>query len=198
MESAEADDELEESQLDEEGGGDADDGEAEEEDDVGQKRQRSSALVTKKKHLDTLLARQQTYTGELEELESEEVNGMLRSNRRRRMVRLVEYLLPRTKAAVEKAEQAVVMAADAQTRKEEVEAKKRQRAAEESESKKPMSKEGVIMLVRMKLQRDVEFNNTCDKVDSVWDHIHADFMDKVSQWELPASDGRSKMALVNR
>ena len=67
-----------------------------------------------------------------------------------------------------------------------------------SEASRGMSAEGVCTLVSLRLSLEHRFVNTSDVNSRVWEHIHAQFMKKVSDGTIASSDGRSWQALSKR
>ena len=61
-----------------------------------------------------------------------------------------------------------------------------------------MTDAGVLILVESVAKFQHRFDNTSDKADAVWQHVHAHFMKSVTKGELPESDGRSAAALQKR
>ena len=97
-------------------------------------------------------------------------------------------------AAVKVLEEAKALAAA----RIEADLKKQQQAAEKAEMSKPMTDAGVLILVESVAKFQHRFDNTSDKADAVWQHMHAHFMKSVTKGELPESDGRSAAALQKR
>ena len=71
-------------------------------------------------------------------------------------------------------------------------------ALAKEEVTKSLSEAGTIVLCQLRGKYAKQMDNTSDKVDSVWAHIHRDFMKEVTKGELPTSDGRSAAALQKR
>jgi len=78
-------------------------------------------------------------------------------------------------------------AAAASAMKAQREAAKRLKA----ENARAMTETGVVALVRLKLDYQTRFDDSSNKSDLVWAHIHADIKSKVEKGELPQSDLRS-------
>ena len=68
-------------------------------------------------------------------------------------------------------------------------------AAAKEEATKALSEAGAIRLCELRGKYSKQIDNSSDKVDAVWAHIHRDFMKDVEKGDLPTSDGRSAAAL---
>ncbi|KAL1519627.1 hypothetical protein AB1Y20_023138 [Prymnesium parvum] len=66
------------------------------------------------------------------------------------------------------------------------------------EAKEHMSAAGVAMLVELKMKYEPMFNNHVDKVESVWEQLHKEFMKEILEGRLPPGDERSVQALKAR
>ena len=75
---------------------------------------------------------------------------------------------------------------------------KQARKAEELEARSFMSDAGAELLVDLKMKYESKFNNNSDKVESVWEHLHADFIAAVRDGRLPPGDERSLASLKTR
>jgi hypothetical protein len=82
--------------------------------------------------------------------------------------------------------------------KEALEKKREELRAQKAEETRVMSDAGVMMLVQIRLSYQSRFDNRSDNTDSIWAHIHNDFMKKVTEGDLPHSDGRNVQALEKR
>ena len=78
------------------------------------------------------------------------------------------------------------------------EKKKLEKAAEREEESRNMSEAGAMQLVSIRLSYQESFDNSSDKADKIWEHIHDDFMKRVDDGNLPPGDGRSQTALEKR
>ena len=61
-----------------------------------------------------------------------------------------------------------------------------------------MTAEGVCTLVSLRLSLEHRFVNTSDVNTRVWEHIHAQFIEKVNDGTVASSDARSWQALSKR
>ena len=75
--------------------------------------------------------------------------------------------------------------------KDALEKKREELRAQKAEETRVMSDAGVMMLVQIRLSYQLRFENRSDTTDAIWAHIHNDFMKKVTDGQLPHSDGRS-------
>ena len=91
---------------------------------------------------------------------------------------------------VEEAKRAMAAAIEAARRKEKEKAQK-------EEITRALSEAGSIKVVELWVspKYQARLNNTSDTVQSVFDHIHADFVKAVRKGELPSTDERSAAAL---
>jgi hypothetical protein len=61
-----------------------------------------------------------------------------------------------------------------------------------------VSDAGALVLVETVAKFQHRFDNTSDRADSIWEHIHYEFMTRVRSGELPFADGRGAAALQKR
>ena len=113
--------------------------------------------------------------------------------------------LERARGKVEKFERELeVLARDLQVAQEaaveraNLEKKREELRVQKEEDTRHMSDAGAMMLVEIRLSYQSRFDNTSDKADAIWAHIHSDFMKKVHDGDLPQSDGRNVQALEKR
>ena len=90
------------------------------------------------------------------------------------------------------------VAQDAAVERANIEKKREELRAQKEEDTRHMSDAGAMMLVEIRLSYQSRFDNTSDKADAIWAHIHSDFMKKVHDGDLPQSDGRNVQALEKR
>ena len=90
------------------------------------------------------------------------------------------------------------VAQDAAVEKANIEKKREELRMQKEEETRNMSDAGAMMLVEIRLSYQSRFDNTSDKADAIWAHIHSDFMKKVNDGDLPQSDGRNVQALEKR
>ena len=83
----------------------------------------------------------------------------------------------------------------ATTAKSVAEAKAKQ-VAEKEETNRPMTEQGLMALVEVRIKYQHRFDNSSDKSDSIWEHVRVDFMRRVASGALPPTDGRSTAALT--
>ena len=70
--------------------------------------------------------------------------------------------------------------------------------AEKVEETRNLSEAGAMHLVTLRLKYQSRFDNTSDKADAIWAHIHDEFMKLVENGDLVQTDGRSAQALEKR
>ena len=90
------------------------------------------------------------------------------------------------------------VAQDAAVEKANIEKKREELRMQKEEETRNMSDAGAMMLVEIRLSYQSRFDNTSDRADTIWAHIHSDFMKKVNDGDLPQSDGRNVQALEKR
>ena len=76
--------------------------------------------------------------------------------------------------------------------------KKAARDLATAEANRPLSEAGQEVLTELRMQFDHKFNNTSDKAEAVWAHVHKEFSAAVDKGQLPESDRRSVTALTRR
>ena len=113
--------------------------------------------------------------------------------------------LEKSRAKVVKFERALVelrgelqVAQKAAADKAAAEKKRLEKAAEKEEETRNMSEAGAMQLVTIRLKYQSRFDNTTDKADAIWAHIHDEFIQLVEKGDLPSTDGRSAQALQTR
>jgi hypothetical protein len=90
------------------------------------------------------------------------------------------------------------VAQDAAVERANIEKKREELRVQKEEDTRHMSDAGAMMLVEIRLSYQSRFDNTSDKADAIWAHIHSDFMKKVNDGDLPQSDARNVQALEKR
>lgn len=164
------------------------------------KRTRATKIEAKQKVLLAARCRLQKLEEEREALVSALADNALNAAGKKKLEK-AEERLPKAQQDVQRAQQELYDVELAQQKKVELQMSKRRRAAAASaagETSGRMSEQGAIKLVELKLSREADFANTSDKTDSVWEHLHADWMALIEKGELPQSDARKKDALISR
>ena len=120
-------------------------------------------------------------------------NSKLSAKKKRDRDRLEvdENKLKEMRVEIEAAEKVVDGIRTTMAEKAAAEQAKAAAAAAKEEATRALSEAGQIMLCELRGKYSKQMDNTSDKVDSVWAHIHADFMKHVKSGDLPASDERS-------
>ena len=96
----------------------------------------------------------------------------------------------RDRLKVQEAQEAAVAAASAAADQAKKDA--------ELDSKKNMTDEGVMLLVRTRLSMQSKFDNKTDKNDNVWEHVKAKFDEQVRKGKAALSDIRHLASLKAR
>lgn len=161
------------------------------------KRVRSTKLEMKQKAVRAAMERQSALEAEFNALQQERATRNLLARERKRL-ECLQAKLPVAEAEFVQAMEELQQLEQAMEEKKTREEKKRLKLADQVEARLPLSNEAAMALVEIKLGLENTFNNTSDKVDNVWDHVHAKYMALVASGQLLASDERDKQGLIAR
>ena len=160
--------------------------------EVGQKRkQRSSKVDAAEKKMMDLVSKQAICEAKIEQLQS----LAKRSKRDEETITREKNKMEGFKAAIVAAEHNLAQVKAAAERVAATAAAKAAAAHARAEATKPLTEAGQIVLCELRGKYQSRFDNTSDKVDSIWAHIHKDFTKEIHRGVLPQSDGRSADAL---
>jgi hypothetical protein len=161
-----------------------------------EKRKRSTALEAAQAKVTKAQSRVLQAQGKMEKLQSS--TGLRTSPKKQLELDDAAAKLSDRQAELGKLESTVLKLQDTARLSEEAATAKKKALEEKAENNKTLTEMAIITIVELRLKYQARFDNSSDKNSAAWEHIHNDYMKKVSDHTLAESDRLTSAQLQRR